>query len=210
MVPPFGGQGGFLFSTAYLPPISYVSKLLKAEEVVIEQHEHYIKQTYRNRTEIYGANGKLSLTIPVDHHDLFTLPIKEVKISRDQPWQKIHWRSIESAYRNSPYFEYYEDDLKVFYGKEYTYLLEWNNELLKSVLHIAGIKKEISFTASYEKEHENILDLRGAFTPEKRSMNELQYRQVFSDKHGFIADLSIIDLLFNEGPKAIGHLQSIS
>ena len=186
--------------------------------MLIEQHEHYIKQTYRNRTEIYGANGMLSLTIPVNHHNLFSVPIKEVKISYDEPWQKIHWRSIESSYRNSPYFEYYEDDLKkVFYENEYIYLLELNYDLLMALLRILGIKPKILFTESYQKLYEGASDLRNAFIPGKRLVSASPtpysplptYKQVFSNRHGFIPDLSIVDLIFNEGPKATEWLEKL-
>src|SRR5256885_1476473 len=101
-----------LFSIAYLPPISYVAEILKSKKITLEKHEHYIKQTYRNRALIYGPNGMLPLIIPVAHEDLYTKPIHEVKISYANNWQLIHWRTITSCYRNSPYFEFFEDELK--------------------------------------------------------------------------------------------------
>ncbi len=197
-----------LFSTAYLPPISYIKEFVKSEQIFIEYHEHYIKQTYRNRAEIYGANGILALSIPVEHKNLFTIPIREVKISSEQPWQRIHWRSIESAYRNSPYFEYYEEELKPFYKKNYQFLIEWNQDILLLLLKLLGVSKEISFTESYNEQPDNT-DLRNKFLPGSGSFIPPEpYTQVFSEKHGFIPDLSIIDLLFNEGPKASQLIQA--
>ncbi len=207
-------SSSFIFSTAYFPPLSYFSSLLKAKEVLIEHHEHYFKQTYRNRAEIYGANEMLLLAIPVDHQNLFSIPIKEVRISYRERWQKIHWRSIESAYRNSPYFEYYEDELSVFYEKEYEFLCDWNHDLLMHVLKILGMDKKISFTESYQEQHEDVSDLRNEFIPGKKlttaKFSEVQYKQVFSDRHGFIPDLSILDLIFNEGHKALDWLEKMS
>jgi hypothetical protein len=187
-----------LLSTAYLPPVSYISQCLLVDEIVLEQHEHYVKQTYRNRANIYGANGILQLIIPVQHDNLAATPIKDVKISYDSPWQQTHWRSITSAYRNSPYFEFYEDDFAPFYEQKYETLFEFNTELLKKIFLLLKAKVELEFTAGYEKTPASIADLRNSFSPDKRNENHKPYRQVFSEKTGFISDLSIIDKMFNE------------
>ncbi len=200
-----------LLSTSYLPPIPYVAACLKSGKIILEKHEHYVKQTFRNRTLIYGANGILPLIIPVQHDQLFTIPIHEVKISYDSPWQKIHWRSIISAYRNSPFFEYFEDDFVVFYQSEVATLFEFNLGLMNFIFRSLGENVNISFTTSYEKQVNDTPDLRHSFhsydqlqgrveTPENR------YRQVFSDRFGFLPNLSILDLLFNEGTKSNEYL----
>ncbi|MBK8584029.1 MAG: WbqC family protein [Bacteroidetes bacterium] len=106
-----------LFSTAYLPPASYILQAIKAGSITIEAHEHFVKQSYRSRCSIYGPNGKQDLIIPIVHEKLYEIPIKEVKIANDSRWQKIHWRSIEAAYKNSPYFEFYEDSFRPYYEK---------------------------------------------------------------------------------------------
>jgi hypothetical protein len=186
-----------LLSTAYLPPISYIEQCLVSGKIILESQEHYVKQTYRNRANIYGANGMLSLIIPVQHENLAETPIKDVKISYDTPWQQTHWRSIISAYRNSPYFEYYEHDFEPFYQKQFETLFDFNTELFRLIFSLLKAEVEISFTSAYEKIPAGVNDLRNAFSPEKRSRNQIEYRQVFFEKHGFISDLSIIDRLFN-------------
>jgi hypothetical protein len=186
-----------LFSIAYLPPISYIYECIRSGKIILDQHEHYIKQTYRNRTNIYGANGLLPLIIPVQHKNLFRVPVKDVNISYAMPWQKIHWRSITSAYRNSPFFEYYEDEFATFYEKKFDTLFEFNLELLKRIFFLMKEDVEISFTTSYEKQYADIQDLRNTFSAERRPKQPEIYRQVFSERFGFLSDLSIIDKLFN-------------
>jgi len=189
-----------LLSTAYLPPVEYFQKIASTDKIIIEPHEHFVKQTYRNRCTIYGANGVLALSIPLENtHDKTTITQK--KISYKQNWQKLHWRSIESAYRNSPYYIYYADELKVFYENEFELLIDYNTEQLKVLLKLLKIKTEIAFTEAFEKEVEP--DFRNTISP-KTSMEEKNfkpYTQVFSEKHGFKPNLSIIDLLFNKGPE---------
>ncbi|MCX6292119.1 MAG: WbqC family protein [Bacteroidetes bacterium] len=194
-----------LLPTSYLPPVSYAAICKVAGKIILEKQEHYVKQTLRNRTYIYGANGILPLIIPVQHTNLFTIPISDVKISYDTQWQKTHWRSIVSAYRNSAFFEYYEDDFRVFYDEPIETLWEFNLGLLNTVLRLLDVPVDISFTGSYEVNVPAATDLRRAFDrnpamtkDDEPSKN--RYRQVFSAKHGFIHGLSCIDLLFNEGP----------
>jgi hypothetical protein len=187
-----------LLSAAYLPPISYMNECLGSGQIILEQHEHYIKQTYRNRANVYGANGLLPLVIPVHHDNLFRIPIREVKISYESPWQNIHWRSITSAYRNSPYFEFLEDTIAPFYSKRIETLFEFNLELLKTIFSLMKADIQISFTSQYEATPANARDLRNSFLPNKRDANQLPYRQVFTERHGFLSDLSIIDRIFNQ------------
>lgn len=192
-----------LLPTSYLPPISYFSLLLKSEKVLIEQHEHYIKQTYRNRCDILTANGKLSLSIPLQKHSPKEI-ISEKRISYSEPWQIKHWRAITSAYKNSPYFEYFEDEFKPFYFKEHEFLLKYNTDLTKLILQILRIKKELYFTKEFKREFDGT-DLRGALDrlPE---VNNPVYYQVFASKSGFTPHLSVIDLLFNTGLESIDYL----
>lgn len=204
-----------LLSIAYLPPVPYIATCIRSEEIVIELHEHYIKQTYRNRALIYGANGILPLIIPIQHKDLFDIPVEEVKISYDVDWQKIHWRSIVSAYRNSAFFEYFEDDFDVFYQRKFQTLCEFDLELLKLVFRILQSEVVVSFTSGYHQEVPGKHDLREAFNMHDEDQPnqkppEMRYRQVFSSKHGFLPNLSIIDLLFNEGPESRNYLSRIS
>lgn len=201
-----------ILSTAYLPPIQYVSKFLLGE-VVLEAHENYIKQSYRNRCNILAANGAFPLTIPVVKvHGTKSL-ISEARIDYDLPWQKNHFKSIESAYRNSPYYEHYIDDLKIFYNTKYDLLLDFNADLLTCILRLIGIKSSILFTACFEREYLKDLDYRFTLSPKSAKLEDdpffrvVDYYQVFEDRYGFTPNLSILDLLFNEGPFAKSVLE---
>jgi hypothetical protein len=189
----------FLFSTAYLPPVSYLQSCKAADKIKVESKEHFIKQTYRNRCYIYGPNGKQALVIPVRHENLFRIPVDEVRISNVTAWNKIHWKSINSAYRNSPFFEYFEESFLEVFENPPELLFDFNMTLLKKLLHCFGIKKEILFTDVYTSIPADSKDLRGTFHPKITIENTEPYHQVFSDRHGFISDLSSIDLLFNSG-----------
>ena len=139
-----------LLCTSYLPSVNYFSVLLKSEKVLIEKHEHFEKQTYRNRCDILSSNGKLSLSIPLQK-----LADKEIivqkRISYKEPWQIKHWRAITSAYKNSAYFEYFEDEFKPFYFEKHEFLFEYNTSLINLILHILRQKKEIQFTNEFQK-----------------------------------------------------------
>jgi hypothetical protein len=189
-----------VLSTAYLPPIEYFSFLNKNKSVQIDFFENYIKQTYRNRCCIYAANGKLTLSIPVKKVDGNHTRVKDIEIDHNQPWQKLHWRAIESSYNSSPFFLYYRDELEPFYQKQYKFLIDINRELLALLCTLIGIKTEINYSKEYIEPTSAIIDMRNAFSPKKPgSLVHKDYKQVFDDKNGFIPDLSIIDLLFNEG-----------
>ncbi len=190
-----------LFSISYLPPISYIHKCLQADEIIIEQHEHFIKQTYRNRCQIYSPNGIQSLIVPLKHQNLSHSPVKDARISFDVPWNKMHWKAICSAYRNSPYFEFYEDEFKNAFEKPEAFLFDFNLKLINIIFGFFKIKKTISLSNSFEKENSQVTDLRNTFHPKNKSFIIEPYHQVFSDRHGFINDLSCIDYLFNEGNK---------
>ena len=198
-----------LLSTAYLPPVSYFSALLNNETILIEKHENFIKQTYRNRCKILSANGVLTLSIPLQKNAVKEL-ITEKKISYAENWQIKHWRAIISAYKNSAYFEYFEEEFKPFYFEKHEFLFDYNLELIKTILKLLRIKKEISFTNDYKKDFSGT-GLR-SLTPKQETRNpkpeiiNKEYYQVFSDKFGFIPNLSVIDLLFNKGLKTKDYL----
>ncbi len=200
-----------LLSTAYLAPVEYYAQILKADKIIIELYENYIKQTYRNRCCIYNANGKLNLSIPVkktlNKHTL----IKDIKISYDSDWQKNHWKSIESAYNSSPYFLFYKDNLLPFYLKKNDFLIDFNQNLLKTILNLINIKTKINYTDEYysPKANKNITDLRNKRNKHNNIFKTTHYIQVFEDKHGFIPNLSTIDLLFNQGPNTYDFLKNI-
>ncbi len=188
-----------LLSTAYLPNISYLSQVLNHDAVVLEKHEHFVKQTYRNRCEILTSNGKLSLSIPLVKQADKEL-ISEKKISYAEDWQKQHWRAITSAYKNSPYFEFFEDEFKPFYENQFEFLFDYNTQLLQTILHILRIKKQIEFTKEFELNPTERNDLR-MLSDLNNSFDFIAkpYYQVFADKKGFTPNLSCLDALFNVG-----------
>jgi hypothetical protein len=193
-----------LLPTAYLPPINYFSVLLKGETVLIEQHEHFIKQTYRNRCDILSSNGMLSLSIPLQKNADKEI-ISEKRISYTENWQIKHWRAITSAYKNSAYFEYFEDEFKPFYFEKHDLLLDYNTNLTKLILKIIRQKKELQFTSEFNRIFEGI-DLRETLNRKQETKNQQPYYQVFGDKFGFNPNLSVIDLLFNKGLKTVEYL----
>lgn len=181
--------------------------------MLLEQHENFQKQSYRNRCCIYGANGKQSLVIPVRHRHHEKIPIARVTIDHSEPWQKNHLKAIESAYRLSPFFEYYADELCAPYQQKEPSLLLWNHNFLTLVLKILGIPQDLYYTSSWQSEHANCSDFRNSIHPKTRlqepdsSFRSVVYPQVFQEKYGFLSNLSIIDLILNEGPHALRILK---
>ena len=197
-----------LLSTAYFAPIQYYSKLLQCERVVIEQHENYNKQSYRNRCTIYSANGLLDLVVPVVKPVKPKIPITEVEVSYDTLWQKQHFKAIESAYRRSPFYEYYMDDLMVFFNSPYRYLYEFNMQIMRRVCDLMKIPFLVQESRDYVKPGKGIIDLRNSIHPKVNRQHAdsafvpPRYTQTFADKWGFKPNLSILDLLFHTGPEA--------
>ncbi|HAH22302.1 MAG TPA: hypothetical protein DCL77_00780 [Prolixibacteraceae bacterium] len=204
MIPPTG----ILLSTAYFAPVRYFASLAAFSEGYIEQHEHFIKQTYRNRAVILGANGPVSLIVPVEKGREQKIRIKDLRISYDEEWQRNHWRTIFSAYNSSPFFEYYADDLEPFFQKKHEFLFDFNQQIMDTLMEILELQTPINLTAGFEEIPEGSLNLREKISPKAhRSAPDNHfipqpYTQVFGEKFGFTADLSILDLLFNEGPSA--------
>ena len=193
----------------YLLFIFWFLEFLKEEnEVVLEQFENFPKQTYRNRTNVYGANGKLSLIIPIHHTGVRC--IKNLEISYVEDWQKLHWKSIKNAYQSSPYFEYYETKLENIFKDQPKTLLAFNLKAIEIILQILKQEKQFSLTEEFQKSPE-MIDFRSAFSAKKDTeYNMDEYYQTFSDKLGFIKDLSIIDLICNMGPEAISYIKKIT
>lgn len=200
-----------IFPSCYNPPINYFYYLLQHEEIIIDFNENFVKQTFRNRCQILSPNGIQNLSIPLLHVKK-RKTTKKTQIAYVENWQKMHWRSLEAAYRSSPYFEYYEDRFyPVFMERKYEFLYELNLELLLLLLKTIGIETKITFSENYSKTYENAVDYRAIMTPKQpNSLKFYKYIQVFNDRHEFIPNLSVLDLLFNEGPNAINYLKGIS
>ena len=194
-----------LLSSAYLPPVSFFTAINSGGDVLIEQYDNYCKQTYRNRCRIATAGGVQSLTIPVVKSDTPKQLMKDVRISDHGEWRRQHWNALESAYMNSPFFMYYQDDFRPFYEKKYEFLIDFNTELTLRIMELAGIKKDLRMTGSYgktESGYQGISDYRGLIEPGKgEPANPKSYWQVFKQKYGFLPNLSAVDLLFNMGPE---------
>ena len=194
-----------IFPTAYLPSIEYVSLFLKAEDASIELFETYQKQSCRTRTNVMTANGIQTLTIPVIKTNGNHTLTKDIEISYKESWQQIHLRCLESAYRKSAYFDYYFPYFEKIYKQKFNTLIELNDFCLKTILKILKTKKEYSYTTDFDKIiNEN--DYRISLSKSTKKIEITPYYQVFADRHGFIPNLSIIDLLFNEGPNSIHNL----
>jgi hypothetical protein len=201
-----------ILTTAYFPPVEYFFAIAGSRKVLIEQCEVYQKQSYRNRCNICSAAGKESLSIPILKEAYQKVPIRDVRIDYSRPWLQQHKRAILSAYNSSPFFEYYMDDLFPILDRKKTFLFDLNLLLLEKCLELTGIKAAIEFTSEYHKEYPEG-DFRTIIQPKYRGENllvrykkEKTWTQVFSDRFGFIGNLSIIDLLSNEGPNAISYI----
>lgn len=223
-----------LFTTAYLPPVSYLAAIAEEMEglsdrtdggssselspsvIYIEACENYQKQSYRNRCRFYAADGVQDLNIPIVHEGgTHKQPVSEVRIDWSKPWLHQHRRAIISAYRTSAYFEYYMDDFFAIYEQKPEKLIDLNTSLLRFLTEKTGIAVDLRFTEEYSRDGHNCTDLREVIHPKRpndilaRLQLEKPYFQVFAPKHGFRSDLSAIDLLFNEGPDSIGYIKRI-
>ena len=236
-----------LLSSTYFGPIQWYQKLNRYDECLIERHESFIKQTYRNRMIIPTTNGPLSLTIPTNHD--ISLSMKDIRISDHANWRHVHWNALLSAYGESPFFEYYQDDIRPFYEKKYEFLFDFNMEITEKMIELLDIRPKISITNEYiqneelkvksieseelkvkseefnglanhkvqssnlkvqSKEVQSIVDFREAIRPKKplpdAEFESKRYYQVYEQKFGFQPNMSILDLLFNEGNEAIFYL----
>jgi len=198
-----------LLTTAFFPPISYFAAIVKADNVIIEAHEHYQKKSYRSRCYIAGPHAKQMLNIPIDRPNGNNTIITDAKLLYIENWQKQHWNSLITAYNSSPFLLYYQDEIEAVFFNKYDTLWELNKELLALLMELMQIETPISYTQEYIKLPTDIKDYRSIINPRNTPDYE-PYIQVFGDKHGFISDLSILDLLFNLGPDASHYLSKIN
>ena len=239
-----------LLSSTYFGPVQWYQKLNRYDECLIERHESFIKQTYRNRMIIATTNGPLALTIPTNHDT--SMAMKDIRISDHANWRHVHWNALLSAYGESPFFEYYQDDIRPFYEKKYDFLFDFNMEIMEKMIELLDIRPNVKVTDEYfpkksvlseegrgksvlseelrvkseefngfvsdEANHQSvsnlesqtIVDFRDAIRPKKPlpdpDFTPKRYYQVYEQKFGFLPNMSILDLLFNEGNEAIFHL----
>lgn len=193
----------------YFPSIAHYVVFANAEEIVFEMEDNFQKQTYRNRTYIYGANGSLMLNVPVRHskkdkHQKY----RDIQIANETAWQRLHFKSLESAYRASPYFEYYEDELLPLFKKKYTYLIDLNFDTIEVINECLQLEVNTQKTQKYQSIVSDLKDFRELVDVKKEAIHQFdEYTQVFDAKHGFLPNLSILDLLFNEGTNALSYLE---
>ncbi|QQX76603.1 MULTISPECIES: WbqC family protein [Aequorivita] len=197
-----------LLHPSYFPSIEQMAAVAQAEKVVFEVEDNYQKQTYRNRTFIAHSNGKLLLNIPIKHTKTGKRQkTKDVIVENDFPWQEQHWKSLQSAYRTSPFFEYYEDDLEPLFTETVGNLMEHNLKIFDLLCELLGIEVEVTKTNSFEK-NPGVTDLRILVNAKRNSAFQPEnYIQVHEANHEFLPNLSVLDLLFNEGPNALSYLE---
>ena len=198
-----------LFIPTYFSPVSQYGMIVQAKKIDFEVVDNFQKQTYRNRCYIYGANGKQLLTVPIKHSKSRTKQkTRDIKIKLDSHWQKQHFKSFKTAYNSSPFFEFYEDELAPIFEKKYQYLHDLNFDTFEFVNQALELNLSYQITTKYELDHES--DFR-VLSQVKHHPNFYQetYNQVFNYKHGFLNNLSILDLIFMEGPNSVNFLEKI-
>jgi hypothetical protein len=186
--------------------------IAQADSFVFEKEDHYQKQTYRTRQYIYGANGKLLLNIPIKHRENKTdqhQKYKDIRIENAFKWQRLHWKSLEAAYRTSPFFEFYEDEFAPLFEKKANFLMDFNLMATKIIFECLQLDFSFEITEEFKLKPEDYNDQRHLVNSKRKSVANLEeYIQVFQTKYGYIPNLSILDLLFNTGPSALGYLDS--
>jgi hypothetical protein len=200
-------MNNILIHPSYFPSISHFVSITKANIVTFEVEDNFQKQTNRNRMYIYSPNGIQLLNVPVKHNKERHQRIKEVKIENDFDWQKQHFKSLEAAYRTSPFFEYFEDDILPIFQKKHNYLMDLNMETMAFVSKCLRLEFDYDETTEYFHEVTDKVDHRNLINGKKDTSIFEPYTQVFGDKHGYLNNLSILDLLFNEGRHAMDYLK---
>lgn len=197
-----------LIHPTYFPSVSHVAAMVQAESITFEMEDNFQKQTNRNRMYIYSPNGLQLLNIPVKHSKDRHQKTKDIKIEDAFDWQKQHFKSLEAAYRTSPFFEYFEDDLAPIFQKKHTFLMDLNFEAMEIVSNCLGFDFRYKKTEEYFHEALNFSDFRALANGKKDTYKFDSYTQVFEEKHGYLNNLSILDLLFNEGRYAMEYLKN--
>jgi hypothetical protein len=197
-----------LIHPSYFPSISNFVAIAQADEVVFEFDDNFQKQTNRNRMYIYSPNGLQLLNIPIKHNKNSHQKTKDILVENDFDWQKQHFKSLEAAYRSSPFFEYFEDEIAVIFNKKHHFLMDLNMETIELVSKCLRFDLKYSKTAEFFKEVPDFIDSRSLVDGKKDQNLFEQYPQVFQEKVGFLSNLSVLDLIFNEGKFALDYLKT--
>lgn len=208
-----------LLSTTYFGPVQWYQKLYRSDKCEIEQWESFQKQTYRNRCLIATTNGTQSLTVPVEHHN--SQFMRDIRISDHGNWRHLHWNALQSAYGESPFFEYYQDTLRPFFDRpqggssagilRHDFLLDFNEAIRSKICDLIDIQPQVNLTHDFVAEpQDGVTDFRTSIAPKHPAddpdFSPKTYYQVYQQKHGFLSNLSILDLLFNMGPESVFYL----
>ena len=200
-----------LLAATYFGPVQWYQKLNQSDRCLIERHDHFIKQTYRNRCVIATTNGLQALTVPIERFEGAHCAMLNIRISDHGSWRHLHWNALQSAYGESPFFEFYADDIRPFFERRWDFLVDFNMEITQKMCELLDIQPHITLTDAYvSAEDVGVTDYRDAIRPKNplpdNSFQPRRYYQVYEQKHGFQPNLSVLDLLFNEGPEAVLYL----
>ena len=201
-----------LLQTTYFGPVQWYQKLKRYDHCVIEQYDSYQKQTYRNRCVIATANGLQALTVPVDHSPLTIdhVQCKDLRISDHNQWRRVHWNALQSAYSESPFFEYYADDIRPFFEQKYEFLIDFNEAIRQKMCELLDIETSVSYSSGFRVHGSGVRDFREVIhakhPQDDPEFQPRSYWQVFQHRYGFQPNLSILDLLFCMGPEAVFYL----
>ena len=200
-----------LLATTYFGPVQWYQKLNQSDRCLIERHDHFIKQTYRNRCVIATTNGLQALTVPIERFEGAHCAMLNIRISDHGSWRHLHWNALQSAYGESPFFEFYADDIRPFFERQWEFLVDFNMEITQKMCELLDIQPHITLTDAYASaDEEGVTDYRDAIRPKNplpdNCFQPRRYYQVYEQKHGFQPNLSVLDLLFNEGPEAVLYL----
>lgn len=197
-------------TSAYLAPVEYYSKLFHYDKVMIEAFDNYVKQTYRNRCFLGGANDRLSLSMPIEKTGGEKCLTRDIRLSDHGNWRHQHWYAIQSTYNNTPFFEYYEDYFAPFYEKKYDFLFDLNESMREMICGLLEINPNVEYTSEFiaaadmeGKDFRELIHPKKDYLTADPEYRDIPYYQVFAQKFGFRPNLSIVDLLFNMGPESI-------
>lgn len=200
-----------ILSSTYFGPVQWYQKLHRHARCVLERNDNYVKQTYRNRCVIATTSGRQTLTVPIERYDSLKCPMRDIRVSDHGEWRHLHWRALVSAYGESPFFDYYADDIRPFFERRWVYLFDFNLEITHTLCSLLDVRPCITLSDAYVSADESVMDdFRDAIRPKHpasdKDFNPRPYYQVYAAKHGFQPNLSVLDLLFNEGPEGIFYL----